>query len=70
MKNFLDERVLNLARASDDGDGELRAALTVSSILGRSLLDAQSRDEEFGQVTGVVARVAARPNAEIPDTAE
>ena len=35
-----------------------------------SLLDAQSRDEKFDQVTRVVARVAARPNAEIPDTAE
>ncbi|MGH3852301.1 MAG: TetR/AcrR family transcriptional regulator [Pseudonocardiaceae bacterium] len=37
MKNFLDERVLNLARASDDGDAELRAALTVSSILGLTI---------------------------------
>src|ERR1700761_6873388 len=34
MKDFLDERVANLARAMDDSDGELRAALTVSSILG------------------------------------
>jgi hypothetical protein len=34
------------------------------------LLDAQSRNEKFDQVTRVVARVAARPNAEIPDTAE
>lgn len=34
MKDFLDERVLNLARTSDDSDAELRAALTVSSILG------------------------------------
>jgi hypothetical protein len=33
-------------------------------------MDAQSRDEEFYEVTRVVARVAARPNAEIPDTAE
>ncbi|MEK8169283.1 TetR family transcriptional regulator [Streptomyces sp. M19] len=37
MKDFLDERVLNLARASDDGDAELRAALTVSSILGLTI---------------------------------
>lgn len=34
MKDFLDERVANLARASDDADADLRAALTVSSILG------------------------------------
>ncbi|PBC82895.1 transcriptional regulator, TetR family [Streptomyces sp. 2224.1] len=37
MKNFLDERVRNLARTSDDGDAELRAALTVSSILGLTI---------------------------------
>lgn len=37
MKSFLDERVLNLARASDDRDAELRAALTVSSILGLTI---------------------------------
>jgi AcrR family transcriptional regulator len=34
MKEFLDERVANLARAMDGGDAELRAALIVSSILG------------------------------------
>ena len=34
MQDFLNERVANLARAMDDSDGELRAALTVSSILG------------------------------------
>lgn len=37
MKNFLDERVRNLARTSDDPDAELRAALTVSSILGLTI---------------------------------
>lgn len=37
MKDFLDERVRNLARASDDADAELRAALTVSSILGLTI---------------------------------
>ncbi|MEE6269680.1 TetR family transcriptional regulator [Streptomyces sp. VTCC 41912] len=37
MKQFLDERVRNLARTSDAGDAELRAALTVSSILGLTL---------------------------------
>jgi AcrR family transcriptional regulator len=34
MQDFLNERVTNLARAMDDPDAELRAALTVSSILG------------------------------------
>jgi AcrR family transcriptional regulator len=37
MKEFLDERVVNLARATDAGDAELRAALTVSSILGLTI---------------------------------
>ncbi|WP_216897611.1 TetR/AcrR family transcriptional regulator [Nocardia alni] len=37
MKDFLDERVRNLARTSDDADAELRAALTVSSILGLTI---------------------------------
>jgi len=37
MKNFLDERVLNLARADGRGDADLRAALTVSSILGLTI---------------------------------
>jgi len=34
------------------------------------LLDAQSRDEKLDQVTGVVARVVARPRAQTPDAAE
>jgi AcrR family transcriptional regulator len=34
MKAFLDERVVNLARAGRGQDADLRAALTVSSILG------------------------------------
>ncbi len=37
MKQFLDERVANLARAMNGGDAELRAALTVSSILGLTI---------------------------------
>jgi AcrR family transcriptional regulator len=37
MKEFLDERVANLARAMDGGDAGLRAALTVSSILGLTI---------------------------------
>jgi AcrR family transcriptional regulator len=37
MKESLDERVANLARAMDDGDADLRAALAVSSILGLTI---------------------------------
>jgi AcrR family transcriptional regulator len=37
MKDFLDERVVNLARAGSESDAELRAALTVSSILGLTI---------------------------------
>jgi AcrR family transcriptional regulator len=37
MRDFLNERVINLARASDHEDAELRAALTVSSILGLTI---------------------------------
>jgi AcrR family transcriptional regulator len=37
MQAFLDERVTNLARAIQGDDAELRAALTVSSILGLTI---------------------------------
>jgi AcrR family transcriptional regulator len=37
MKEFLDERVTNLARTTAGSDAELRAALTVSSILGLTI---------------------------------
>jgi AcrR family transcriptional regulator len=37
MQDFLNERVDNLARTMDGGDAELRAALTVSSILGLTI---------------------------------
>jgi AcrR family transcriptional regulator len=37
VKEFLDERVTNLARVMDDGEAELRAALAVSSILGLTI---------------------------------
>jgi AcrR family transcriptional regulator len=37
MREFLDERVDNLARAVDGEDAELRAALMVSSILGLTI---------------------------------
>jgi hypothetical protein len=37
MQDFLNERVANLARAMHGSDVELRAALTVSSILGLTI---------------------------------
>jgi AcrR family transcriptional regulator len=37
MKEFLDERVANLARTSSADDGELRATLAVCSILGLTI---------------------------------
>jgi AcrR family transcriptional regulator len=37
MKDFLDGRVVNLRRALDGDDAELRAALAVSSILGLTI---------------------------------
>lgn len=37
MRNYLQERVGNLARASDRDDSELRAAVLVSSILGMTI---------------------------------
>jgi AcrR family transcriptional regulator len=37
MQDFLNERVDNLAGGMDGGDAELRAALTVSSILGLTI---------------------------------
>jgi AcrR family transcriptional regulator len=37
MRDFLNERVTNLARASDSDNADLRAALIVSSILGLTI---------------------------------
>ncbi len=37
VKEFLDERVTNLAQAMNDSEAELRAALAVSSILGLTI---------------------------------
>jgi AcrR family transcriptional regulator len=60
MRDFLNERVANLARASDRDDAELRAALTVSSILGLTVarhflkLDALSPEIPAEQVETVL----------------
>jgi hypothetical protein len=37
VRDFLNERVTNLARSSDHEDADLQAALTVSSILGLTI---------------------------------
>ena len=60
MRDFLNERVANLAGASDRDDAELRAALTVSSILGLTVarhflkLDALSADISAEQIETVL----------------
>jgi AcrR family transcriptional regulator len=60
MRGFLNERVANLARASDREDAELRAALTVSSILGLTVarhflkLDALSGEISAEQIETVL----------------
>jgi AcrR family transcriptional regulator len=60
MREFLNERVANLAGASDRDDAELRAALTVSSILGLTVarrflkLDALSAEIPAEQVETVL----------------
>jgi AcrR family transcriptional regulator len=61
MKNFLDERVLNLARASDDRDAELRAALTVSSILGLTIARHFLRLDELADISEQRIRTVLRP---------
>jgi len=60
MRDFLNERVVNLARASDRDDAELRAALTVSSLLGLTVarhflqLDALSGEISAEQIETVL----------------
>jgi len=60
MRDFLDERTANLARAMTGEDAELRAALTVSSILGLTVarhflqLDALSGEISPEQVETVL----------------
>lgn len=60
MRDFLNERVANLARASDRDDAELRAALTVSSILGLTVarhflkLDALATEISAEQIETIV----------------
>ena len=60
MQNFLNERVANLARATAGPDAELRAALTVSSILGltvaRHFLELDGLTEIAGEQLETIVR--------------
>jgi hypothetical protein len=60
MQDFLNERVANLARATAGPDAELRAALTVSSILGltvaRHFLELDGLTEISGQQLETIVR--------------
>jgi len=61
MKDFLDERVLNLARTSDRGDAELRAALTVSSILGLTIARHFLELDALADITEPQIKAVVRP---------
>lgn len=61
MKDFLDERVTNLARADDDPDAELRAALTVSSILGLTIARHFLKLEALADISETQIETVLRP---------
>jgi AcrR family transcriptional regulator len=61
MKSFLDERVRNLARTGDDGDAELRAALTVSSILGLTIARHFLELDALADISGPQIESVLRP---------
>ncbi len=60
MKAYLDERIANLARGTGGPDAELRAALTVSGILGLTIARHFLKLESLAQATDdELARAAA-----------
>jgi AcrR family transcriptional regulator len=61
MKDFLDERVDNLARAMDGGDAELRAALAVSSILGLTIARHFLKLDALTEISDEQIETALRP---------
>jgi AcrR family transcriptional regulator len=61
MKEFLDERVANLARAIDHDDAELRAALTVSSILGLTIARHFLKLDALTEISEEQIETALRP---------
>jgi AcrR family transcriptional regulator len=61
MQDFLNERVANLARAMDGGDAELRAALTVSSILGLTIARHFLKLDALGEISEEQIETTLRP---------
>lgn len=61
MQDFLNERVTNLARAMDDPDAELRAALTVSSILGLTVARHFLRLDGLTEISAEQVETVVRP---------
>jgi hypothetical protein len=61
MKDFLDERVDNLARAMDGGDAGLRAALAVSSILGLTIARHFLKLDALTEISDEQIETALRP---------
>jgi AcrR family transcriptional regulator len=68
MRDYLDERVANLARAMDGDDTEVRAAVTVCAILGltvgRHFLHLQAFDDTTDGQLARVARTLMSPVAD------
>ncbi|GLY80822.1 TetR/AcrR family transcriptional regulator [Actinoallomurus iriomotensis] len=61
MRDFLNERVANLARAGGGDDADLRAALTVSSILGLTIARHFLRLDALAEISGPQIETTVRP---------
>jgi catechol 2,3-dioxygenase-like lactoylglutathione lyase family enzyme len=61
MKDFLDERVANLARASTGADAELKATLTVSSILGLTIARHFLQLDALAEISEAQLETTVRP---------
>jgi AcrR family transcriptional regulator len=61
VKAFLDERVANLAKTLDGDDAQLRAALTVSSILGVTIARHFLELDGLAEITEEQVRDTVRP---------
>jgi AcrR family transcriptional regulator len=61
MRDFLNERVANLARADTGDDADLRAALTVSSILGLTIARHFLRLDALREISDAEIEATVRP---------